>query len=360
MGGVLLALTVPLLVTCDLLSYSRPIPDAYYSQNLLSSAGFSVFTGAGPVPADPLVPDAASWDFAYRYTDWDGYGYLGLTDTGATAASFAAVPEGLAADAAVYRLEVVNLISDGDFHLATGGTWVDEDNSSAVRDTFGTTPRMRLSAGSNTSVYYRPSLIGGFVPPANGAFRLSFAGESTSFDPILIFGTGGIEFDAGTRTTAIITPVTTAPYLQLEFTPRTSSNFTDLYVDDFTLSYNTGMRLRLLLASADTDPPLIGGRYRFTIWVCEDPAAFPDRSPYNLDRLRTTMLKTGQSYLEAGNDEYAFVAGSPSWKRLSVNLDAHALQFDPTDLPVIELSLDLSESRPGRILLASPELRFYD
>ncbi|HQF73269.1 MAG TPA: hypothetical protein PK786_05185 [Treponemataceae bacterium] len=156
---------------CEIFEYSDPFPDSYYSDNFIQDVGFDLFSGydtALPAP-DPETGETVyvtgSWDFAYRYTDWDQFDYMrfDLAGPAAVASDYSSVPEGLSADEPVYRLEVVNLVTGGHFESGQTGTW--GGSGTAVHDPFlriTGTGSMRLDAFSSQDVFFTPATLAGF------------------------------------------------------------------------------------------------------------------------------------------------------------------------------------------------------
>ena len=79
---------------CEYFEYSDPFPDSYYTDNFIADVGFNVFLGHEmTIPAPD--PETGSWDFAYRYTDWDQFDYMRFDLAGPTAVAsdFSSVPK---------------------------------------------------------------------------------------------------------------------------------------------------------------------------------------------------------------------------------------------------------------------------
>lgn len=176
-----------LLSSCDYLSYNNPFPDSYYSTNFISALGFNEFSGTDTTvpPPDPEAGETvyvtASWDYGYRYIDWDGFEYMTFTavttpgQETAGAAVYGTLPAGLASDAPVYRLELVNLITDGAFETGSSGSW--SGTGSYSYDSFSRVSgsgSMKVSAESGQSVFYVPQMISGFGSRASLNYSVAF------------------------------------------------------------------------------------------------------------------------------------------------------------------------------------------
>lgn len=373
--AVVTVTSVFFLTSCDLFTYKRPFDDAYYDNNFIAGIGFDKFVGdVATVPAIGSDPTTGMWDFAYRYLDWDAYSYMTLhvTDTvlpvadpGLTVASFGAVPSGLSPIAPVYRLSLVNLIADGDFETATGGSWT--GTGTATRDItaspnnplFGSAS-MKLVTDIGENIIYTPSLIGS--PPGfsgalyNAYFR--FRSSAGSFN-VSIQDSNAIPVSssADVKYSVVLHPgLTSAP--SFIFEPILGNVISALWLDNFRLARSGNMEFRLLLSQAQTIPALIDGVYSFSVWVHSDPLSFSDSSPFNMDTFTVTMKETSSSSLSVNSATYNSGTGT-GWIKLTATLARQALQFSSNTQPVLELSLQFNDSRPGSILLASPELRFH-
>ncbi len=137
-----------------------------------------------------------------------------------------------------------------------------------------------------------------------------------------------------------------------------------LIVDDFRIKRVLNKpQLRLLLAPNQTKPPLMNMLYRFSVWMREDPLVDSIPAPYHLDELDITFkqLQTEEENtmtVQAG--EYQYSAGS-GWRKIVAWVSSEGNPQFTEEYPdeVLELILDLTESSPGRVLLAQPELRAY-
>ena len=360
---------------CEYFEYSDPFPDSYYTDNFIRDVGFDLFAGyetALPAP-DPetgaAVHVTGSWDFAYRYTDWDQFDYMRFdraTPT-AVASDYSSVPEGLAADAPVYRLEVVNLVSGGHFESGVTGTW--SGSGTAVHDSFSRitgTGSMRLDAQSAQDILFTPATLTGFSSRAAVAYAVFFRFIQT--DPFVVnTGSDDLALDPDSiprLASGLFSPAADGGNVQFQFEPESIGlSFSALYVDDFTMAKSGGMALRLRLRPSETTYRLEPGTWEFRVWVHTDPSADADGSsgPYPLDSLSVNMGPVGESTLAADSNVYT-AAESTGWTRVSAVLSSQALQYPrdygEADEPVLDLIISFEDVNPGSILLAAPELRF--
>jgi hypothetical protein len=372
-GFVLLALVSALLVSgCNLFSSKQLYDDVYYTANFISGIPFSRFVGADS-GADPAHPVSGQWDLAYRYQDWDGYNYITLSDSGKLAGDYAAA-DGLDATAPVYRLEVVNLIDGGNFESSVEN-WTTTGTATAVQWTT-TTPLFgtgcaKVDLETNAAETYLSTAHAGFSGfSATAAYNIFFRYTSATDTAKIIFdeaisenptksitlaATGeGVQRDAWYT---LNSGYTHAP--EIAICPiNSSSTLYNFYVDNFRVGRSGNMELRLYLKIADTTPALETGTYSFSVWAYSDPLATTVQNPYPVDAFVVKMVScAGTVSLSTTSANYAAAAG---WQKLTATLDPGALQFTEGTLdPVLGLVLDFNQSRPGSVLLAQPELRFY-
>ena len=360
---------------CEYFEYSDPFPDSYYTDNIIRDVGFDLFAGyetALPAP-DPEtgapVHVTGSWDFAYRYTDWDQFNYMRFdrANPTAVASDYSSVPEGLAADAPVYRLEVVNLVSGGHFESGVTGTW--SGSGTAVHDSFSRitgTGSMRLDAQSAQDILFTPVTLSGFSSRAAVAYAVFFRFSQT--DPFVVnTGSDDLALDPDSvprLASGLFSPAADGDTVRFQFEPESIGlSFSALYVDDFTMAKSGGMTLRLRLRPSETTHRLEPGTWEFRVWVHADPDSDVEGStgPYPLDSLIVNMGGVGESTLAADSNEYT-AAGSTGWTRVSAILSSQALQYPrdygEADEPVLDLIISFEDVNPGSILLAAPELRF--
>jgi len=363
---------------CDLFAYKQPFPDAYYDNNFIEAIGFDVFEGDNStIPAAGSDPVTGKWDFAYRYQNWDGFGYMKLNrtsaaegDPGSTAADFGTVPVGIASTAPVYRLELVNLISGGDFETdetaqwTVTGTATFQWNNSAF---FFADGSMKLDSEKASSLRYTPRLIPG-VPSFDdqNTYKAFFRYKTTEQLSIKVDDATELMTMSGINSASFPSFAGSGSTPFFRFSPYiTTATFSNLFVDNFRISRMGNMELRLLLTPTQTDPFLESGVYSFSVWVRSDPAAFTDpdpdsmiktaQEPYGINSFQVTMRAVSPAELTADSDSY--VPGS-DWTKMTATLKPRALKFSAGINPVIELVLDFNQSYAGRILLTQPELNF--
>jgi hypothetical protein len=132
--------------------------------------------------------------------------------------------------------------------------------------------------------------------------------------------------------------------------------------------------LRIDLSPAACQPGLIPGRYRFSVWVRNDPEASDleldenARDPYR-PRALTLAIRTSTDWGASGGIALVIpspAGGYPTWTKVSAEMPAgEILDFQATSSsPVLSLHLYAtnnyaSDGRdPGSILVAQPELNF--
>lgn len=400
-----------------------PYPSQYYdtSYNFISDRGFDAFIGDDSTGTSP-EETPGSWDFAWRGTTGttgfsgpDGeYPYMTLsqaTDIGTGIASdVGTVPDGLAADAPIYRLSYANLFVDGDFGEGAGGTgysaW------SGYYETTGLDPGNVISflaSGDPLAIHEdslrldltqynwaRLALDNCFLDDATTTQASYFLGFRYYADEAITGSEGG--FNTSADPTDATDPLSnwsglsvsggSSPAYAALTSPElagsggnglwlTSSSSNTLRIDDIVAARaDVTPRLRMLLRPTDvaeSDTPLLPGRYAFSVWVAADASASdPDASsaaePY---RSRFITLKLAPVDAGAGGSiEETFDLSDLNpgeWRKLTVSLDATALTFDEsaTD-PVMELriSFECRDSTlslipyPGALIIAAPSLNY--
>jgi hypothetical protein len=357
------------LSSCDLFSYKDPFPPEYYADNWIDTIGFGVFVGADAyTPGDPET--TGSWDFEYRYDTWDNNDYIDFTaaaapyDTAGDVATTAGetLPAGLPATAPVYRLELVNLISDGDFEVGTGGVWTNTSGATYARDTagkIGAIGSMKLSAVKDSSLTYVPNFTFAIVDGREYHYSVNVLSDK---------GFSITDANGNSQSTAINLTVktiggsfqrSTLNFLQVK--PMDNDSFGQVFLDDFRVSRSKGMRLRLRLCPGETKYDMLKGPYRFTVWAHLDPTVITDVNPYDIDGFTVTMIAAGTATnIESTTATYSAAAASSGWVMLSINSDKGALIFDESvlDEPVLDIVIEFNTAHSGRVLLAAPELRY--
>lgn len=360
---------------CSLFESGNPFGPEYETSNFIETLGFDVFTGTGPAPA---IPDQASWDLKYRYSaDWDLHNYVTLvpvTDAGYDTAGGAGyaepLPAGLDAASPVYRLELVNLIQDGSFETGLGGGF-----SSTPPVTYGITSSSPLNglqslalSSAGGTITWIPTVVA--YPATAGhpyqiEFRYPLSGSTIEMQVKISSDPVAYTPDNSTgHFGAAFLPASSGEALTLTFEPVTPvSGFTPVNIDDVTMCSRSYATVRLLLGRNDTVPVLESGVYSFSVWARVDYDASGTEPPYHLDRFTVSMSDTEYSTLAAASSTYVYSAATPGWRRITARLSGNVLQYTvpelTPDVPVLSLDIDLQSSRPGSVLLATPELRFH-
>jgi hypothetical protein len=362
--------------SCNLFTYTRPFADEYYTSNYIANIGFDKFVGA-----DTAVPSSSvtgSWDFTYRYDNWDKYPYMtlekvadsGYETAGGSGFTGETLPSGLSSSAPVYRLELKNLVQGADFE-ASGYTpltqgWSVTYNTTPLAATVST-----ISSGSinGTSLSLKfpkdTSATYVFVPVSDQFvsgnqysldFRWLYESSTWPNEQGVTINGDPVAFNTVTKhATKQFSVGSSVP--PLVFAPESIPSLT---IDDLTVRKTGSMRLRLLLTPSDTMPSLGSFLYRFTFWVHADPSVGTLTSPYHLDVLAPNMLPTDYSTMSTKTyGSYTYSSTSSGWTKMTVEVENGNLQFSDVTKSVLELIIDLDSSLPGRVLLAQPELRAY-
>lgn len=379
-----LAVAAALLsASCEYFTYKRPFTDPYYDANFIGHIGFDRLLAAADLPpADPATgvrsPVFGRWDFAYRYQNWDGFEYLSLepvSDAGfetAGGAGFASVPDGLSPSARVFRLELLNLASGGDFEApadnpASSLLW--STSGSGTTSTFQLLTTGAINGSSvalavvpNSPVSYRISPPAGLLTQGL-LFAVDFRWKSSEGFPSGLSNQIRMNdrlepFSANTQSFHAYSQFLAAGSGADRINFEVPSGWNGV-VDDITVKKVGGMELRLLLRQADTEPELRDLLYRFSVWVHADPSVGASSSPYRLEQLEVQMQATPVSIVSTKpRSRYDVAAGG--WQIVEVEVESGNLMFpDESPEPVLELVIDLDRSLPGRVLLAQPELRAY-
>ncbi len=372
--------------SCDLFTYKRPFPDAYYENNFIANIDFdenvcadgpaTVWVNPAAIPPDAIYPDldgkpvpvTGRWDLAYRYDEgWEGFNYITVLDTAQTASAYGGAT-GLVPNAPVYRVEVANLVQGGNFELNEGarfagtGSWSWQQTANPL---FGSGSQ-RIDLDTGESVTYTSAAVAGLAGFSTNAtynlfFRYNCNASSVKvvidyLDAFLTLNPTGPSVKGAVKYT-INNGYSTAP--EVEVLPiDATSDVSGFFIDNFRVGRKGNMELRLYLKTGETNPAMVPGTYSFSVWAYPDPTARDYDNPYKLDMFRVKMAAcAGTTFLSTTTAVYAETVG---WQKLTATLKPGALSFpDGTPEPVLALIIDLNESRPGSVLLAQPELRFY-
>lgn len=368
-GLIFLALGAALVLSgCSLFESKQLYGDDYYTANFIAGMPFSSFVGDGAM-ADPTVQATGQWDLSYRYLDWDGYNYITVKDSGKLVSDFEEA-DGLDSSASVYRLEVVNLLDGGNFETSAEN-WTLTGTTATAAQWTSTTPLFgagcaRLDVPAHGNALFLTTSHAGFTGfKATDSYNLFFRYTSkTDKAAITIDNTANIltlnptgEGVKGYAKYTLNNGYARAP--EIAFSPiDDTSILSEFYVDNFRVGRSGNMELRLYLTIAETTPSLESGTYSFSVWVYSDPLATTVQTPYPIDAFVVKMVScAGTVNLSTTSVTYAAASG---WQKLTATLEPGALAFTEGTLdPVLGLVLDFNQSRPGSVLLAQPELRFY-
>ncbi len=367
------------LVSCDLFTYKRPFPDEYYTSNFIAGRGLDQFSGADPASSIPLdgngdyIIGTGTWDLAYRYdTDWDGFNYITRT-LSPNPASFYGTADGLDPSSEVYLVEVKNLIQAGNFETDESAAWTattsGSDTAAATWDTtivqlFGS-GNERLDIDKTCSLTYVTTAAAGFPGfSSTASYNLFFRYYSQVYSARYnVDGSSTYNSLNNTTAKAAVTYTINNGYAsppEITFSPINDVDATlyNFYADNFRVGRNGNMELRLYLTRTQTDPELESGTYSFSVWACPDPDSYDWQNPYLMDKFAVKMVAgTGTGYLASTTATYS---GGSGWRKYTATLKPGALTFDDsTKLPVLGLVLDFNSTKPGSVLIAQPELRFY-
>lgn len=378
----LLAKPVPLgiliviffLTSCELFTYKRIFPDSYYEDNFIAAIGFDKFTPHDEVPSGS-EPPIGVWDFAYRYQNWDGIDYLSLEASGV--ANDYSPPTGLSPASPVYRLELKNLIQNGDFESVLG-TWnaTGAGNSTADLITSGAINGDSISLDIKPNSPIRYSI----VPSTTGTPSESMLVEVTNYE--VNFRWQASSAPSGENNQVRIndnsSPFsfnTNTLYARSTFVAKVTNELVfevpsigwNCVIDDISIKKVGGLELRLLLRQSDTSPELKDLLYRFSVWVCPDPDVDVHKAPYHLDVLDVDMRATKglSSVSTSPRSAYKNTAApsgisSNAWKKVETEVRSGNLMFpDGSDRYVLTLVIKLDTALPGTILIAQPELRAF-
>ena len=331
--------------------------------------------------------------------DWiaDGNTYYVLFEAvSATVATNVGLPDGYAAGdpgTAIYRLEVLNLIPDGDFEDptvtllgATPAGWsVTGAPIAAITDlgNVNGNRELHIDATSQEAVIFdfthaTAGSADGLVAGAFYQLRFDFIPAET-VDYQFNFDNGGLikEFPIWESSVTDITIIYRFPFdfetVTAEFATTTAQNdflVTDqsqeLHIDDFRLvRTDTPLSLRIQLPYSDTGRlDLIEGWYTFSVYVRDDPTVDDDLYPNVYNRFAAQTVTVGiEEGLQLFDDSEAGVDWS-GWTLLSFEIFK---QIDPPDDPseiVLELSITSADIvtanklDSGSILITAPRLEF--
>ena len=353
-----------LFASCDLFTYKRPFADAYYDDNFIAAINFDQFSGA-----DTSVPATAvtgSWDCAYRYntTDWSTshVNYLTLTATGKTAGDYDTA-DGLSSSANVFRLEMANLIQNGDFESGLG-TWTQQ--GTAVSTVSFLSSNGINNASANLALNSQYSWFDYAVPAVSLVtdqwYLIDFRWKSGDTLPSQVYmnGDSNLPFDFSTETNHATREFKAKTTNTIQF--KATALWTSM-IDDMSIRLSQNNKILLYLKKTDTNPPLEDFLYIFSIWVHADPSVGANTSPYHLDTMSLEMHGIdGASTMspDTTNATYTYSSTASGWQKIYVRIDNGNLQINSSATgAVLQLIINLDKALPGRVLIAQPELRAY-
>ena len=360
---------------------------AYRSVNLISSQGFSV---------------SGSW------TPDDTTGtYMGFAAVPATSAgSLTGLP---AADqSSIYRLEIKNLMPDGDFSIDANGStptdWSSTGTSTATVTTSGINGNsLLITVGSTSSSWssYTLSAVNSLADgaiAANGTYRLQYDFQlsqsailPSSYDngstPYIFwstrtFGTGVQNFPLTSSSSPEISGQAGSSYLTFGNLPGAPTTATPTVLLDNIRIVRSDKPLELRLNVPYRDPTgsrpdLISGDYRFTIYVKSDPTNTLTGTSPQANRFPATAVSLGVNSVingaavNNGAPSVHYSTGSDAinnWNSWTpITCDAGVIQISPPANPastVLQLSISptdlvsiLNGPTAGSILIAGPQLQ---
>jgi hypothetical protein len=351
------------------------------------------------------APNAASsgWAMGYSASSGDSFDYMSLESTGGTVSE---TVEGLAADAAVYRLAIENLFPDGSLSAETAGP---AQSSASGRWSVGTVdgapstllsadilPAGNASAMHGQTLAYTRNIAGQYVglelsrilrnhltgtgPVSGSGYQVNFLLSCTDGSSSLFYYLGSAAPD---QESCNYTAITASGYNDV----RVNSVFMDSnlayslflgpqslqkgYIDDIRM-VRTGIDLCLEFDVRNADiADLIKGRYAFSVWVKDDPEAGELASSglsadgrMRTDAVTLTLRAEGSS---EGGVQTIFMRpamGWTTWTKLTVLSEMAIKDEDPeSTAPIFSLRVSPANTsgilNPGSVLIAQPELNFY-
>ncbi|HUX11478.1 MAG TPA: hypothetical protein VMW87_00545, partial [Spirochaetia bacterium] len=366
---------------------------AYRSVNLISSQNFSV---------------SGSWTL----DDTTGT-YMGLSAVpAASAGSLTGLPT--ADQNSIYRLEIKNLMPDGDFSPDSAGTtpanWSAQGTNSSSATVSVTNAgingnSLAISIGNSTDcrVSYALSaataLVAGPIV-TNATYRLQYdfevTGSSTlpsSYDngttasifwPTRTSGSGVQYFPLTTSSTPEISGISAPSYLSFGNLPGAAGETPSILLDNIRIvRTDIPLELRLNVPYHDSTgarPDLISGDYQFTIYVKMDPTNTLTGTSPQANRFPATAVSIGVNHAENGTISNN---GAPSvhystgtdavnnWNTWTpITCDAGVIQISPPAHPsdsVLQLYVSptdlvnvLNGPTAGSILVAGPQLQMVN
>ncbi len=389
------------LASCD---FPNPILPEHEDPNYNWIAGFGFQIAGTPFPTDPSPApspaplQATGWYLPFESDPYigDGFPYATMTDT-ATTVGAEAVP-GLSAEAPVYRLEIDNLFQEADleadglgapdgsrFELIDGG--IPSVPSFSISDTADAIHGHSLVFDCDAEDYVRMFVSDNLdnVPPAGSLYQVNLLYKKLETQNYFYFAFENVA-DSNSNN-----PFVSIPSAITDIRDYTAENvgitmyFGDKLhqhgaVDDIRVTrriIDLGLRMDVspTVVSATLTPGLIPGRYRFSVWVLNDPLAYDlygagARDPYRSRALTLAIRTNDPAWGSTGGIDKVITApsgGYPVWTKVSaeMSLTGGTVDFDPTrPYPVLSLHIYAADVLsaggldPGSILIAQPELNY--
>ena len=369
-----------LLSSCDVIKSWFVDEFADYrdsGQNFIAAEGFDKqdLTTAGYL-------SNASWTWAWRgATDADDaatphYDYMTLAQNGTVGAS---AVSGLSSSANVYRLELVNLITEGDFEGASTTGWSANGSTLGIVVSpsamhAGTGHALNIDNLAGATVYYSFSSLldraagvtadHSYMLAMNTANATSFAYQVATSGSFLISDARGLDL-SGEFTLPVAKASMGNQRLYIG-----SSQHSAVVLDDVRAARTDITNcLRLRLRPTDTIPTLTRGYYEFTVWARKPPSGYTFATenaaadPYATSAVTLWM---GSPSGSDGSCSAVSSIASSSWTQLRLRQAAggNFQALDPTSADAqMELQIypfDINRfPEPGAVELAQPELHFY-
>ncbi|MBU0935750.1 MAG: hypothetical protein KKI09_15860 [Spirochaetes bacterium] len=386
-----LAFATILIVTTSACELPPTFGPEYYvsSTNYIADYPLAAPSVSADAKGGTALDTHAAWDWAWRGRTGNSYEYMSMTDAGTVGTTVNASDETtLAADAAVWRVELKNLFSNGNF-----------ENT----DVAGLAPYV-TGAGASSSFSTGGGHSNSLLLVADGDKYISWQmsdlllDQAEIFDPkpsyylrLMTWPNVNLPYHVGSQTDFI--NETTE---QLIAVPSLNSIFIAdrlIGLEADTLFFVSGTNqptyidevrmiradiqpiLRLLLTPSDTEPGLVPGQYEFSVWIKTDPTDRPFNDSSRISEnyaAYQTSLRISQLRWDATNEALESVKGweqtyavNEGWQRLVLRMNEfnNMERFDEASNTAV-MELAISPTNPslldaGAILIAAPSLNFY-
>lgn len=387
------------LAGCDLPpSFGDEYRDS--AKNYIESLGLNQTPDAADDGSTIALESPGIWDWAWRGQAGTGnsFPYMTLTDDGLIGTAVSSGTFTLEADVAAWKLELANLAGDPYFEGALPTGWMAADGndplvtieSSTIITAANTTSHqnfLTLSSKGNDWAGFDPN-VAGFIldDPAtfrNNVYLLNAFTQSSSMQYLIDDYTAVSNFesamDARVSGSRVTLDTFTVPSVNTRVMFAKSSGDQDVDIDDIRIArtdIKEALRLRLLLAPADTVPSLVAGQYEFSIWIkapagyllSDDVArrsALSSSDPFAAKAVTLSIRQVG--FLVERITPILFQETFPvssSWTRIALRMgDGNLDRFNEgSEGAVLELAItpfDPLDLAPGAVTIADPRLRFF-